>query len=582
MTRLRARIEPSTMALSAIVVGTILVGIFAYVVIANIRTDARIANNTRLDLQTMLVLVIDEETGVRGYAATGSTLFLQPYREANRRFPSTLAILNGAAQNPNLTSIQDDLEGLRRSHSLWEADVAMPVVKGTSSADSHRRLRNGKLPMDRIRAHVGQARIEVEAVANRLSLEVQQAIIVSILAIVLMTIALGIVAVRFEHARLREEQRLREQVDERNAALERSNQSLREFAYVASHDLQEPLRTIASFTELLQKRYGGRLDADADEFIGFVVDGAKRMQQLIDDVLEYSRVSTHGKPLVPVDLDAVARRAVANLRASIEEHHAEVTVGPLPHVMGDEIQLGQLLQNLIGNALKYNRSARPRVTVSASRDRAGVPRADLPHLLAPAHARRVRRDGHRLGHLQADRRPARRTNDRRLRRRPGRFICVHLGGHSGGGMVESDDMIQVLLIEDSPSDARLMQEAFRDGKIVNTLTVVTDGFAALEYLHRRGKYAKAARPDLILLDLNLPKMDGREVLRRIKIDDDLKTIPVVVLTTSEADQDVIKAYEYHANCYIRKPVDLARFLEIISMIEDFWLTVVKLPSDVEH
>lgn len=149
-------------------------------------------------------------------------------------------------------------------------------------------------------------------------------------------------------------------------------------------------------------------------------------------------------------------------------------------------------------------------------------------------------------------------------------------------MVESDDMIQVLLIEDSPSDARLMQEAFRDGKIVNTLTVVTDGFAALEYLHRRGKYAKAARPDLILLDLNLPKMDGREVLRRIKIDDDLKTIPVVVLTTSEADQDVIKAYEYHANCYIRKPVDLARFLEIISMIEDFWLTVVKLPSDVEH
>jgi len=149
-------------------------------------------------------------------------------------------------------------------------------------------------------------------------------------------------------------------------------------------------------------------------------------------------------------------------------------------------------------------------------------------------------------------------------------------------VVEPDDMIQVLLVEDSPSDARLTQEAFRDGKIANVLTVVTDGFEALDYLQRKGKYAKAARPDLILLDLNLPKMDGREVLRRIKTDDDFKTIPVVVLTTSEADQDVIKAYEYHANCYIRKPVDLTRFLEIISMIEDFWLTVVKLPSDIRN
>jgi len=149
-------------------------------------------------------------------------------------------------------------------------------------------------------------------------------------------------------------------------------------------------------------------------------------------------------------------------------------------------------------------------------------------------------------------------------------------------VAESGDMIQVLLVEDSPSDARLTQEAFRDGKIANTLTVVTDGIEALAYLQRKGKYAKAPRPDLILLDLNLPKMDGRELLRRIKTDDEFKTIPVVVLTTSEADGDVLKAYEYHANCYIRKPVDLTRFLEIISMIEDFWLTVVKLPSDLSR
>jgi CheY-like chemotaxis protein len=140
------------------------------------------------------------------------------------------------------------------------------------------------------------------------------------------------------------------------------------------------------------------------------------------------------------------------------------------------------------------------------------------------------------------------------------------------------DTIEVLLIEDSPADARLTQEAFRDGKLRNNLTVVTDGACALEYLHRQGPYANATRPDLILLDLNLPKVDGREVLRRIKADASLRSIPVVVLTTSEADEDVAKAYDYHANCYIRKPVDLDRFLHIVSTIEHFWLTVVKLPQ----
>ncbi len=355
------------MALGAIVLGTMLVGIIAYLVIANIRADLRTANNTRLDLQTMLVIVSDEETGIRGYVATGSPLFLKPYRDVGARYPKAFADLEKAARNPSLSSIRDDLDALRTGHSSWESEVARPIESGTSPSDSDRRLRLGKTMMDRIRGHISEARTETDAVANRLSLEVQEAIIVSILTIVLMTIVLAVVAIRFEHRRLAEEQRLREQVDERNMALMRSNESLREFAYVASHDLQEPLRTIASFTELLQKRYAGRLDADADEFIGFVVDGAKRMQQLIDDVLEYSRVSTHGKPLVPVDLDAVARRAVANLRASIEERGAEVVIGPLPRVTGDEIQLGQLLQNLIGNALKYNRSARPRVDVTARR-----------------------------------------------------------------------------------------------------------------------------------------------------------------------------------------------------------------------
>ncbi|HEY5257804.1 MAG TPA: response regulator [Candidatus Baltobacteraceae bacterium] len=149
-------------------------------------------------------------------------------------------------------------------------------------------------------------------------------------------------------------------------------------------------------------------------------------------------------------------------------------------------------------------------------------------------------------------------------------------------MIENADVIEVLLVEDSPSDARLTQEAFREGKISNRLTVLPDGDQAMAYLRREGPWVKAARPDLVLLDLNLPTIDGREVLRRIKTDDALKTIPVVILTTSEAEQDVLKAYEYHANCYVRKPVDLARFLEIIAVIENFWLSVVKLPTGVSR
>ncbi len=146
-------------------------------------------------------------------------------------------------------------------------------------------------------------------------------------------------------------------------------------------------------------------------------------------------------------------------------------------------------------------------------------------------------------------------------------------------MTPSASRVEVLLIEDSPADARLTREAFHDGKIGNNLTVVTDGAQALAYLKREEPYAQAPRPDLILLDLNLPKVDGREVLRRIKTDPDLASIPVVVLTTSEAEEDIAKAYEYHANCYIRKPVDFESFLRIVSVIESFWLTVVKLPSN---
>ena len=137
--------------------------------------------------------------------------------------------------------------------------------------------------------------------------------------------------------------------------------------------------------------------------------------------------------------------------------------------------------------------------------------------------------------------------------------------------------IEMLLVEDNPDDVDLTIEALEDAKIANRLHVVSDGVAALAFLHRKGGYVRVPRPDLILLDLNLPKKGGREVLAEIKSDPKLRCIPVVVLTTSSADEDILRAYDLHANCYITKPVDFEQFSRVIHAIEDFWLTVVKLP-----
>jgi CheY-like chemotaxis protein len=137
--------------------------------------------------------------------------------------------------------------------------------------------------------------------------------------------------------------------------------------------------------------------------------------------------------------------------------------------------------------------------------------------------------------------------------------------------------IEVLLVEDDPGDVLMTQEAFEEHKVRNRLTVVSDGTEALAYLRREGEYADAVRPDLILLDLNLPRRDGREVLEEVKKDEDLGRIPVVVLTTSSADEDILRSYQLHANAYVTKPVDFERFISVIRQIDEFFVSVVKLP-----
>jgi len=146
------------------------------------------------------------------------------------------------------------------------------------------------------------------------------------------------------------------------------------------------------------------------------------------------------------------------------------------------------------------------------------------------------------------------------------------------GIAESGRAIDILLVEDSAADVDLTLEAFKDAKIQNRMSVVEDGVEAMAYLRQEGSHAQARRPDLILLDLNLPRKDGRQVLKEIKADPILRLIPVVILTTSNGEEDVLRAYDLHANCYVKKPVDFNRFMDVVKSIESFWLTVVTLPA----
>ena len=144
--------------------------------------------------------------------------------------------------------------------------------------------------------------------------------------------------------------------------------------------------------------------------------------------------------------------------------------------------------------------------------------------------------------------------------------------------MENLKLAEILLIEDNPGDARLMEEAFKDGKVKNILHIIDDGVEATDFLFKRNKYSNAPRPDLIILDLNLPKKNGQEVLAEIKANPDLKSIPVIILTISKADEDIIRSYNLHANCFLNKPINLNKFFEVVKSIEDFWLTIVKLPG----
>jgi signal transduction histidine kinase len=341
-------------------------------------------------LDAVLANMLNIETGERGYIITGEGSYLEPYNDAlDRVHQNVKDVRELTADNPVQQRALDRLEPmiserLGTAHDQIEIRTRVGLVSGTESV----RAGLGKKFMDQIRDQLTEMKQEENRLLKSRKEEAQKSsratriVIVTgeALAIGFLCLA-GIVVGQEMGQRRRAEEEVRKlnadleqrvadrtaELNERAKDLARSNSELQQFAYVASHDLQEPLRMVASFTQLLAKRYKDQLDDDARDFINYAVDGATRMQTLISDLLNYSRVGTQGKTFVPTDSEALFKRVLESLQFSIEESGAVIVSDSLPMVMADPQQLGQLFQNLLTNAIKFRGKEPPHVRISTER-----------------------------------------------------------------------------------------------------------------------------------------------------------------------------------------------------------------------
>ena len=415
----------------------------APLVFTQIRSAERLNDRVRLtmqvdrQIQTVLLSLLDAETGIRGYVSTRRSVFLQPYFTGLAQLPSQTSTLSAlVAGDAEQVSRANQVEGLGRTELSQLAALRSLAEKATPSRTLETKLLSqGKHTMDDIRGVLDAMRRRAERSLAAQQVAANRAEHATVLGVVFRTLvgllgglvavllfANGVVSrvdrIRDNARRLESEEPLldpptgRDEVGEagvaldhaaallverraalveQQAELERSNRELEQFAYVASHDLQEPLRMVASYVQLLEREYAGKLGEEADEFIGFAVDGAKRMQALIQDLLTYSRVGRGQAPTQPTDLDDAFDRALANLHAAIEESGAAISAEPLPTVVADASQMTQLLQNLIGKALKFHGTEPVEVRVGAERHNGqwtfGV--ADNGIGIDPKHAERI-------------------------------------------------------------------------------------------------------------------------------------------------------------------------------------------------
>ncbi len=348
---------------------------------------------------------------------------------------------------------------------------------------------------------------------------------------------------------------------------------------------------VASFTQLLARKYQGQLDADADEYIRYAVDGAQRMQKLILDLLSYAKLSTKGQSPQSIDAASLCKTAIDQLRQSIQEKNAVVTVDPLPTVLGlwnaahavvseSHRQRAEVLQPPAPRGACERHLRRRSLGVLGAgqrhRHRAPVLRTHLSDVQAAAYPRAVLGHRHRTGAVPEDRGATSRPHLGGIAAWPRLQLSIHPSTR-GGAQHMITRAIEILLVEDNPGDARLTLEAFKEGKVINNVTVVRDGVEAMAYLRRQQPYSQARHPDIILLDLNLPRKDGREVLAEIKSDEHLKQIPswcsrprpprktspapiaVTPIVTSAS------RWTWSSSC------------GVASSIESFWLNFVKLP-----
>ena len=374
--------------------------------------------------------------------------------------------------------------------------------------------------------------------------------------------------------------------------LQRSNADLEQFAYVASHDLQEPLRMVVTYAELLAERYQGNLDERANKYIKYTVDGARRMQQLIKELLEYSRVSSNAKVPIQIESALVVENAIQALKVAIDESGADVAHDKLPTVRADQAQLGQVFQNLLGNAIKFHGDRPPRIRIGAEQRNGkcvfrvedngiGIDKqyADRVFQMLQRLHERGQYEGNGIGLAIVKKIVERHGGHIWFEIRTGmrHHMFIHHPKRIRGAAVVKK-RVHVLLVEDNPADADLTTEILTASKEVD-VSLAKDGVEALSLLEGDGDWSQRGRPTLVLLDLNLPRKDGRQVLAVLKAHDLLRRIPVIVLSSSESDFDITNCYELGANCYITKPVDLQTFRSIVGAVEKLlaWQSQVAAP-----
>ena len=379
---------------SAVLATMIFIGVLAFRTITRSREDIRWVTHTHVVLEALDALsgnLTDAETGQRGFVITGQEPYLQPYDEAlDHERENMRSLRDLTSDNPVQQRNLDRLEPIV-AVKLAELQDRIDVRKrkGLEAAAEAVREGSGKVHMDEIRSVIGDMKQEERRLLVARSKEASASssragfviVIGNILSVFFLLLA-GVVIFQEMGQRRRAEDEVRNlnadlerrvadrtaELAERAKDLARSNSELQQFAYVASHDLQEPLRMVASFTQLLAKRYSDKLDDDAREFINYAVDGAKRMQTLISDLLSYSRVGTQGKAFELVHCDAVLDRVLKSLKIAIEDNGAVIAREPLPAVSGDSIQLSQLFQNLLTNAIKFHGEKPPLVQISAKKN----------------------------------------------------------------------------------------------------------------------------------------------------------------------------------------------------------------------